>query len=159
VLVNDENVSVGYSKGMRFVFRDEDNVIEAEYSPISGKELVRCNDQIVSTSRSLKLKTSHDFKSSNSHEYRIELKSESIAKGELKCSLYKDQKLVQEYKLYRNRPNQWPVRIALIFVSIAIAIISSYFSLNVWLVGLASIPFVLFALWLKKTTWEYETAS
>ncbi len=141
------------------MFRDSDNVIEAEFSPISGKELVRCNDQIVSTSQSLKLKTSHDFKSLKSHDYRIELKSESVAKGKLKCSLYRDQKLVQEYKLYRNQPSQWPVRIALIFIGIVIGVTSSYFKLNVWLVGLACIPFVLFALWHNRATWEYETAS
>lgn len=159
MLANDDNVLVSYTKGLRFLFRDTDNVIEAMFYPFSGKEVIRLNGQVASTGQNYKFGSSHTITSKNSDKYSIEFEVESLAKGKLKCSLYKNDNLIQEYKVYKKQLKQWPIYIVFISYGIAVGVASSYFNLSILQACLAFIPLVLVSLWLQGSRWEYEYAS
>ena len=159
MLANDDRVLIGATKGMRFAFRDENNVIMAEYSPFSGKETIRLNDQIISARRSFRFGTSHTIELPNSHTYTIELEAKNVFKGKIECGLYKNEKLIQKYNVYRSQSRQWPAYAVLLFVGIVIGVATSQYKLNVWHAIMACIPFVAIAMWLQKSKWEYEIAS
>ena len=159
MLVDDDNVQLGYTKGLRFTFRDADNVIQAMYYPFSGKETICLNNKIVSMARSYKLGTSHTFRSLNSDQYTVKFEVESLFKGKLKCSLFKNEKLIQEYKVFKTQRKQWPIYVLFICYGIVVGLTSSYFNLNFFQAALSFIPLILITLWFQKAKWVYESAS
>lgn len=78
-----------FSKGISFYFRDDDNEIIANGSLFTGHEAIYLNSKKVSGKRSFSKESLHQF-SSETSRYEIEYKTESILKGNLTCTLIKD---------------------------------------------------------------------
>lgn len=93
--LNKEKVSLKH--GYWFYFDDEGTQIAAHGSALSGKEAVFIDGEIASTKRSFSRKSTHDFQYQE-HYYQVVFFMESMLKGTLSCSLYKDGNLVSATK-------------------------------------------------------------
>lgn len=84
---------VSLKHGYWFYFDDEGAQIAAHGSALSGKETVFVDREISSSKRCYKRTSTHDFQYQG-HNYQVVFFVESMLKGTLSCSLYKDGKLV-----------------------------------------------------------------
>lgn len=159
MLANDNNVFFSITKGIRLAFRDIDNVIVAEYSPFSGKETIRLNDQTVSQSRSYKLNSAHTIELPNSDVYKVKLEMKNIFMGKMQCSLFKNDTLKRRYKLFRTRNREWPTYVAIFLIAVVMGLVSGYFKMSAWYSVLACFIIVPITMILEKSRWEYEIAS
>jgi hypothetical protein len=75
------------TKGYWYYFHHDNNQIAVYGSGFTGKEIVYLNDDPVSESRSFGLKSRHEF-TSNGKDYKVELKVNSMIRGDVECSLY-----------------------------------------------------------------------
>jgi hypothetical protein len=97
---------VTVKNGYWFFFEDDGNKIAMHGSAISGKETIYVNDEVVSETRNYKFKSDHLFEI-NGVEYNVEFKMKSMLKGELLCSLYRENKLLTtESKAYFQKDNK-----------------------------------------------------
>lgn len=98
---------VSLSNGFWFYFDHEGMQIAAHGSALSGKETIFVDSEIVSAKRSFSRSSHHDF-THNGHNYQVIFFMESILKGILSCSLYKDGELVSTTsKSYPMKPFNW----------------------------------------------------
>ena len=79
--------------GYKFYFQDGDNQIACFGSYFTGKEEVYINDDLVTSRRSVNIKSSHKFDFENSH-YQVKFDMLNILTGRLECTLYKDQEVL-----------------------------------------------------------------
>ena len=79
--------------GYKFYFQDGDNQIASFGSYFTGKEEVYINDDLVSSRRSVNIKSSHKFGFENS-QYQVKFDMLNILTGRLECTLYKDQEVL-----------------------------------------------------------------
>jgi len=79
--------------GYKFYFQDGDNQIACFGSYFTGKEEVYINDDLVSSRRSVNIKSSHTFDFENS-QYQVKFDMLNILTGRLECTLYKDQEVL-----------------------------------------------------------------
>lgn len=79
--------------GYKFYFQDGDNQIACFGSYFTAKEEVYINDDLVSSKRSINVKSNHEFEFENS-QYQVTFDMLNILTGRLECSLYKDRKVV-----------------------------------------------------------------
>ncbi|MGE6448406.1 hypothetical protein [Pseudoalteromonas tetraodonis] len=79
--------------GYKFYFQDGDNQIACFGSYFTGKEEVYINDDLVSSRRSVNIKSSHKFDFENSR-YQVKFDMLNILTGRLECTLYKDQEVL-----------------------------------------------------------------
>lgn len=88
-------------------------------SPLSGKEYVYVNDELVSSKRSRSTLSEHTFTSSGNH-YRLEFEIIDKAKGELACRLYCNDNLV---KLFAASPRRLFITKPLFAISVIVALL------------------------------------
>jgi len=118
--LNKDDVSL--SNGYWFYFDDEGTQIAAHGSALSGKETVYVDREIASTKRSYKRTSTHDFQYKG-HNYQVVFFMESMLKGTLSCSLYKDGKpLSTTRKSYSIKSFGWKI----FFISMAIGAAFGY---------------------------------
>lgn len=82
------------TSGYNFLFDIDDTQIHAGGSSYSGKEYVYINDQLVSSQRSYRYNTGHEFHYQGI-DYQIQFSVVSALKGEIECRLYRNHELVQ----------------------------------------------------------------
>jgi hypothetical protein len=80
--------------GYKFYFQDGDNQIACFGSFFTGKEEIYINDDLVSTKRSIGVKSEHKFEFAG-NVYHVEYFMKNILSGRLQCSLVKNQQLIQ----------------------------------------------------------------
>jgi hypothetical protein len=85
-------------KGIWFVFRDGDREIAAHNS-LFAKERVFINGEIVSENRSLNRIGKHQF-IFNRSEYEVVFNVSKVIKGEMECSLFKNNLCIGKFKTY-----------------------------------------------------------
>lgn len=91
---------VTLTNGYWFYFRDENRQFAIHGSGYSGKESVYLNDQLISSLRNYRRHSQHQFNVAQDN-YRVEFNVTSILKGEIVCSLYKNEQLLEtETKAY-----------------------------------------------------------
>jgi hypothetical protein len=83
--------------GFWFYFQDGDDEIAVFGSGWTGKEVVYVNDNPVSESRNYRFNSVHEF-TRNGKNYRIEYKVISMARGEVHCSLFINDELLDTQK-------------------------------------------------------------
>lgn len=86
---------VSFTNGYWFYFPVESGQVVVHGSGYSGKEVVYVNDDPISEKRNLGMSSSHSFLF-NTKSYRVEISVVSFWRGEVKVSLYEDDKLVGE---------------------------------------------------------------
>lgn len=81
--------------GYKFYFQDGDNQIACFGSFFTGKEEVYINDDLVSSKRSVGVRSEHHFEfAGNSYQIAYEMKN--IISGRLECTFYKNKKLMKQ---------------------------------------------------------------
>lgn len=80
--------------GYKFYFQDGDNQIACFGSFFTGKEEIYINDDLMSTKRSIGVKSEHTFEFAG-NVYQVEYFMKNILSGRLQCSFVKNQQLIQ----------------------------------------------------------------
>lgn len=88
-------------------------------SPLTGKESVYVNDELISSQRSTSTLSTHEF-AIHSDQYRLEFEVLDKSKGELACRLYCDDTLV---KLFAARPQRLFITKPLFAISVILALL------------------------------------
>jgi hypothetical protein len=81
--------------GYKFYFQDDDNQIACFGSLFTGKEEVYINDDLVSSKRSLGLKSKHQFEFAEM-DYQIEYAMKNYLTGRVECTFFKNKQLVEQ---------------------------------------------------------------
>jgi len=81
--------------GYKFYFQDGDNQIACFGSAFTGKEEVYINDDLVSSKRSLGLKSKHQFYLEKM-DYQIEYTMKNYLTGRVECTFYKNKQLMEQ---------------------------------------------------------------
>lgn len=81
--------------GYKFYFQDGDNQIACFGSFFTGKEEVYINDDLVSSKRSLGLRSKHQFELAG-QSYQIEYAMINMLTGKLECSFFKNKQLLEQ---------------------------------------------------------------
>ena len=89
--LNNEHVTV--RNGYWFYFDDNGLKITAFGSGVSGKEIIYVEDDIVSSKRSIKTSSKHQFTYGN-NVYEVELRVTNYWVGELECVLSKNGQII-----------------------------------------------------------------
>lgn len=84
-------------KGIWFVHRDEKNIIRVFVSN-TGKEKVFLNNDLMSEKQNIKLASDHQFEDEKRNSFTVKLFSDSIIKGELNCSIIKNNEVAKSFK-------------------------------------------------------------
>ncbi len=85
-----------YFSGLWFVFLDEPQKIALWVSSFTGKEEVYVGDKLVSSSRSLRMRSKHEF-SVSEVQYEIEYVIDKLIKGSSRCVMKKSGVVVDAY--------------------------------------------------------------
>ncbi|MEQ8289954.1 MAG: hypothetical protein RIB78_09535 [Gammaproteobacteria bacterium] len=107
------------NKGYDFRFDFNGLSFRAGGSPLSGKEYVYVDGELISSQRSISTLSTHEFAIHSDH-YRLELEVLDKSKGELACRLYCDDKLV---KLFAARPKRLFITKPLFAISVFVALL------------------------------------
>jgi hypothetical protein len=81
--------------GYKFYFQDGDNQIACFGNFFTGKEEVYINDDLVSSKRSMGVKSKHQFEFAGMG-YQIEYEMKNILSGRLECTFFKNKQLVEQ---------------------------------------------------------------
>ncbi len=81
--------------GYKFYFQDGDNQIACFGSFFTGKEEVYINDDLVSSKRSMGLKSKHQFEFAE-QSYQIEYEMINMLTGKVECSFFKNEQLLEQ---------------------------------------------------------------
>ncbi len=123
----------GLLRGVWFVFQDGSDVIRAWSSGLTGMERVYVNDELVSQKRSAGLKSEHEF-SINGDQFKISFNVISVLKGELLCSLGKNNTMIKKLRTrFNSTAYSFMVSLILIIIFALYAILSLYFAIPRWI--------------------------
>lgn len=97
---NNDNIKISAIRRSFIKFYDDDKEIVFYFSPITGKEWVTLDGEVVSEARKYKLISVHEFKEGEDH-YLLELDTASLLyQASIECSLFKNQVMLNKYKLW-----------------------------------------------------------
>ncbi|MBL1140807.1 MAG: hypothetical protein HND53_02145 [Proteobacteria bacterium] len=117
---NDQPVSSPVIRnGYDFQFEFNGLSFRGGGSPLSGKEFVYVNDDLVSSKRSRSTLSKHEF-SVDGNNYKLEFEVLDKSKGELACRLYYEDKLV---KLFAAHPKRLFITKPLFAISVIVALL------------------------------------
>ena len=147
------------TKGIWFVFRDNENTIIACGSVFSGKEYVYTNGELLSEKRSMKKRSEHYFKIDQT-DYKAVFDVQNILTGRMICTLFRGNEIVKELLA---RSQFHPRRLILeLFIAIILGAlvggIIGFFDLPLYWLALC-IPLLLIIFWLipfKKPFASFE---
>ena len=156
-MINNEKVEMSMAKGMLFKFRIENNEITLNCSPVSGKEVVRFNGQIVSEAKNYKTQSNHSFNIGDD-VYLLRLGVTSLLKGASECTLIKNEKIVSTYKIkYEKYKGSFIARIyPALILGIMLGVIYPYKILSMQWMIIIFIVGILIVGRLRKGNWEFE---
>lgn len=81
--------------GYKFYFQDGDNQIACFGNYFTGKEEVYVNDELVSSKRSMGVKSKHQFEFDGTR-YQVVFEMKNILSGRLECTFYKNKQSVEQ---------------------------------------------------------------
>lgn len=94
-IIDSEDLRFSFVSGTTITLRDGDLAILVWASGWTGKEIVRVDGQVVSTSRTMSKSNDHRFKVGDI-EYRVTYETKRVLDGHWGCSLFKGDELVDE---------------------------------------------------------------
>ena len=143
-------VEVSAKSGMHFKFYSDDVEVTYYCSPVSGKEVVKVNGEIVSEAQNFKFSSTHQFEI-NGNPAKIRLKAHGLTKNVTLCEFFVADELVKAYKLTYGTKGKVPLMAQLVISVIAAAVgwffaaqfLSSWlaFAIMIALLGLAVFKF------------------
>lgn len=86
-------MQISLRDGIRAFFDIDDITIAFWGSAWTGREVVTVDDRVVSSKRSLRYATEHEFEHAGIH-YRVVFRMESLLRGRLQIELYREGRLV-----------------------------------------------------------------
>lgn len=81
--------------GYKFYFQDGDDQIACFGNYFTGKEEVYINDELVSSKRSMGVKSQHQFEFAGTR-YQVVFEMKNILSGRLECTFYKNKQPVEQ---------------------------------------------------------------
>ncbi|MGS0496788.1 hypothetical protein ACU8V4_06090 [Pseudoalteromonas mariniglutinosa] len=158
MITANENVQVSASKGMHFKFYFNNKQITYDCSPVSGKEIVKIDGEIVSESKNYRFKSCHEFRVDNKTA-KIKLQAKGLTKNITTCEFLVADKVVKAYQLTYGTQGKVPLMLHVLIAVIAAAIGWFYASqvISSWLAfggALLLVALVLFKF--EKPVWTCE---
>ncbi len=156
-MINNEKVEMSLTKGMLFKFQIESDEITLNCSPVSGKEVVKFNGEIVSEEQNHKTKSKHSF-NINGNDYLIQLEVTSLLKGSSECTLIKNSKIISTYKIkYEKYKGSFIAKnYPMLIFGIILGVIYPYKIVPMqWMIIIFIIGVLVFSQ-LRKGSWEFE---
>src|SRR5690606_5965608 len=103
--IRESTMKININRGIECFFDVEDVTIRVWGSLWNGREVVELNDQVVSSKRSFRLSTPHEFLH-DGHLYLVIFITISIMHGRLEIKLYRDGVLLDSDQA---QPNLFPI--------------------------------------------------
>lgn len=154
----NENVEVSIKKGMLFKFYYNNRLITYDCSPVSGKEVVMIDGEVISESKSYKMSSSHEFVL-DGKAAKINLSLKGFTKNVTICEFFVAGELINAYQLTYGSKGNIPLMARIIMLIIA-ATIGWFYAAQVideWLAfAIAIIPSVAIMFKFEKPNWTCE---
>lgn len=157
-MTENENVEVSMKKGMLFKFHYKNKLITYDCSPLSGKEIVKVDGDIVSESKNYKMSSSHEF-SIDGKPAKIDLTLKGFTKNITICEFFVEAQRINAYKLTYGTKGKIPLMAQ--FITLAVAMMIGWFfaaqAIDEWLAfTIAIILGVAVMFKFEKPNWTCE---
>lgn len=118
--------------GIWFIHNDGPNAIQVWGSCFSGKEKVYFNNELVSDQRSVKMQSVHKFEDKNGKNYEVEIKTNSLLKGELECIIKKEDGVLKRFNTKYIKGKNFTIKrlLMLVIAAATFGVVSSLYNLS-----------------------------
>lgn len=157
-MTTNENVEVSVNKGMLFKFNFNNKLITYDCSPVSGKEVVMIDGEVVSESKNYKMSTSHEFVL-DGQAAKINLSLKGFTKNVTVCEFFVAGELINAYQLTYGTKGNIPLMAKFITLTVA-AMVGWFYAAQVidtWLaIAIVLIPSVAIMFKFEQPNWTCE---